>query len=163
MENMSIKVLLINKEYNYLDYMSRHLRKFECIPYEAVNGEEALELSINNNFDVAVIDNNLPYMEVCDVFNELKKLQPHVQAIFLFDKEKIADSVLESCSSSPFDYLMKPFDFMSLVQKIVAAYELRVEVLASFSEHTHVQGHSRSGVSGFFQKLRKWYSLPNVE
>lgn len=156
-----VKVLLVNKEYTFLDHMCKHLKKYEFTPFESVNGEEALELAINNNFDVAVIDNNLSNMDPCALFNELKELQPYLQGIFLFDQENTANSLLEKCKFSPFDYILKPYDFENLIQKITAAFEHRIDLLQSLLEHSFDETNDNSKEKGFFQKLRKWYSLPS--
>ncbi len=161
MQKNSIKVLLINRESPFLDYISKHLRKAEIVPYQAINAEQALELAINDNFDVAVIDKDLPGIDSCVVYNELKELQPYLQAILLIDQDNIADSVLVKCNFSPFDYIIKPCDFNSLKQKIIAAYEYKKEQLKTDSENSCNQEEDSIESLGFLQKLRKWYSLPS--
>lgn len=158
--DLPVKVLLINRELTFLEYISKRLKKFGFSPLQTVNGEEALARSISTSWEVALIDNDLPGMEGAEVFNKLKELQPDLQGILVFDREKEVTPVLEKCKFEPFQYLLKPFDFEALLQNISAAYEHRKELLKSSLQQTRKIAQTNRSISDFLKRLREFYSLP---
>lgn len=155
-----IKVLLINRELTFLEYISKRLKRSGCSPLQTVNGEEALALSVNTSLDVALIDNDLPGMKAGEVFNRIKELQPYLQGILLFDREKEVSSVLENCKFAPFQYLLKPSDFETLLQNVTAAYEHKMELLKSSPQQPLKSAQTSKSFLGLLQRLLECYSLP---
>ena len=85
----------------------------------AVNGEEALEKTFDANFDLYLLDINLPLLDGISLLKELRDASDTTPAIFLTShskKEKLRESFLHGGD----DFLTKPFESDELLLRIEA-------------------------------------------
>ena len=85
----------------------------------AVNGEEALELTYEQNFDLYLVDINLPLLDGITLLKELRNADDTTPAIFLTSHTK-KEKLKEGFASGGDDYITKPFDNEELLLRIEA-------------------------------------------
>ncbi len=89
-----------------------------CITH-APNGQEALDLTFENKFDLYLLDINVPLLDGVTLLKELREANDTTPTIFLTshkDKEMLAEGFL----SGGDDYVTKPFDSDELILRINA-------------------------------------------
>lgn len=85
----------------------------------AVSGEEAIELTFRQKFDLYLIDINLPLMDGLTLLKELREAEDSTAAIYLTSYSK-QEKLLEGFASGADDYITKPFDNDELLARIEA-------------------------------------------
>ncbi len=100
----------------------------------AKNGEEALDIAKNNDFDLYICDVMMPLMDGFHLANELRNLGKKQPLIFLTAKSMKEDKV-QGYKAGAVDYLVKPFDPDILSLKIEALFE---HYSKSTGEHTEL-------------------------
>ena len=83
----------------------------------ATSGEEAIEFSTENPFDVVITDIRMRGMSGIDVLREVKKIDVHTEVIVLTAYETL-DTARQAISFGASEYLKKPFD-LDHIQKVV--------------------------------------------
>jgi len=121
-----IKLLLVDDEVKFLESIAKRLalKNFEVT--SATTGKEAIESAENGLFDVAVVDFQMPGMDVTQVLKTLKEKHKYLEIIMLTGHATI-DSAVECTKLGAFKYLEKPYDFEKLVEVIKQAYEARLK------------------------------------
>ncbi len=87
--------------------------------YYAKNGEMALGLVLQHNFDLILLDIMMPGMngfEVCEKLKNNKDTQ-HIPIIFLSGKDSTQD-IEKAYESGGIDYVVKPFITIELITKV---------------------------------------------
>jgi DNA-binding NtrC family response regulator len=119
----------------------------------ASTGEKALELMEENEFNLLVVDKNLPDMSGLDVIEKAKELNPDAVSVVITGYSSF-DSAVEALRLGATYYLEKPFENINLVQEKInlalkkqhLAHENRVladhlrsahQELKALSESTH--------------------------
>jgi len=126
-EKPDIRVLLIDDEETLVEYLSKRLLREGFTVKATFSGEEAVEVAVNEDFDVAVVDLKMPGIDGVETQQKLKKIQPFLQSIMLTGHGAI-DTALESGRQNVFKYLLKPIEYDNLVETIREAYEKKVEL-----------------------------------
>ncbi|MFA6001306.1 MAG: response regulator [Thermoleophilia bacterium] len=121
-----IKVLLVDDEEEFVKTLSERLQMRDVDSETAFDGEQAIELVSEDEPDVLVLDLKMPGIHGLDVLRWIKNFHPEVQVIIMtghgteHDEEKAREL-------GAFDYLKKPVETDSLVQKIKVAYKTHFE------------------------------------
>lgn len=91
----------------------------------AINGEQALELTKTNNFDLILLDIMMPVMNGFEACLQLKKQEKtqDIPIIFLTAKADI-DSIRQAFESGGVDYITKPFHSEELIARVRTHLEL---------------------------------------
>jgi two-component system response regulator VicR len=115
---MSKKILIIDDEKPIVDILKFNLKKDGYSTFEAYDGEEGLNMAINNKPDLILLDVMLPKM---DGFSVCKKLREKMTTpvIMLTAKEEEVDKVL-GLELGADDYITKPFSVRELMARIRA-------------------------------------------
>lgn len=95
----------------------RALKKYNLEISEASNGQEAYDLMSQQEFDLVLLDNNMPKMRGVEVLEKLQSESKKSNAIMISarnDKTTI-DSAKEN---GAMDYIIKPFKMDNLIEKI---------------------------------------------
>ncbi|SFJ86435.1 response regulator transcription factor [Methylophaga sulfidovorans] len=98
-----------------IDYLS--LENIECD--HASNGVMGLQLSQENEYDVLLLDLNLPRMDGLTVCEKLRKQGYDIPILMLTARDQISDKIT-GFNTGTDDYLVKPFDLDELVVRIRA-------------------------------------------
>lgn len=123
---MKIRVLLVDDEEKFADYLKKRLvnRDFDVVV--AFSGEEAIKKVKETNFDVVILDVLMPGIDGIEALRAIKNLKPLTEAIMLTGHASV-ESGVEGMKLGAYDYLMKPCDTDELVSKINKAYERKAE------------------------------------
>ena len=123
----AIKVLLVDDEEDFVTTLSDRIRKRRLESETAMNGEQALELVVNQLPDVMVLDLKMPGIDGMEVLRQIKMTHPEVQVIILTGHGS-ADEQMKARLLGAYAYLEKPVNIDVLVQSIKAAYQNKMKL-----------------------------------
>jgi DNA-binding NtrC family response regulator len=123
---MKKRILLVDDEKDFVEALAERLRNRNLHVTSAFNGEEALKVLKEYNFDVAIVDVRMPGMDGIDVLKEIKKLKPLTEVLMLTGHGTV-ETAIEGMKHGAFDYLMKPCEIGALLEKIQKASERKAE------------------------------------
>ena len=121
---MSIRVLLVDDEPEFVDALSQRLelRNFEV--KTALSGDEALAILDDTQVDVIVLDVLMPGKDGIATLKEIKTRCPLTHVIMLTGNATV-ETAIEGMKIGAYDYLMKPIETAALVNKINSAAKLK--------------------------------------
>lgn len=112
-----LRILLVNDEQNLIEYLSQRLLQVGLAVRLAFCGEEAVQSATQEDFDVALVDMELPGIGGLETQKRLKRIQPYLQCIALTDEES-DDSMHMETKDCVYKFLLKPIDFETLIQSL---------------------------------------------
>ena len=115
---MSKKVLIVDDEKNIVEILKFNLKKEGFDTIEAYDGEQAMELALNEKPDLILLDVMLPKM---DGFTVCRKLRQQISTpiLMLTAREEEVDKVL-GLELGADDYITKPFSQRELMARVKA-------------------------------------------
>jgi two-component system, sensor histidine kinase and response regulator len=119
-------ILIVDDNPQNLQVLGNLLQKEKYRIEFAVNGEATLEWLKNNQFDLILLDINMPGMngfEVCKRIRSDKKLND-VPIIFL-SAESERESILKGFEVGAQDFVIKPFDSRELLARVKTQLDLK--------------------------------------
>jgi DNA-binding NtrC family response regulator len=131
MQTLPIKVLIADDEANIRQLLREGLAARLEQVMDVPGGLQALKELEKDDFDILLLDINMPDMDGIEVMKRLKLLDLPVEVIILTAHATVSTAV-EAMKLGAYDYLMKPFKIMELVPIIEKAFEkkkLRTENL----------------------------------
>jgi DNA-binding response OmpR family regulator len=119
-----LSLLLVDDEPGYLEVLEKRLSRRGVSVTPAGSGAEAIQALRGRDFDVAVVDLKMQDMDGIEVLKVLKKMEPRLEVIILtgHGSEQAAREGLEL---GAFDYLTKPCELESLLERVHAAQARR--------------------------------------
>src|SRR5918996_979406 len=127
MSTNNLRLLIVDDEEAARYGMRRALETFRCAIAEAESAEAAHALMRNSNFDLLLLDVNLPGITGLDFLNQIrseheasKTEPPHVVIITAHGSERLA---VQAVKSGAYDYLSKPFEVDDLRLVVKNAFE----------------------------------------
>ena len=129
-----MKLLLVEDEVALSAAMAKGLRKRGYAVDCAHDGEEALELYGINEYDLMILDLNLPKLDGLEVLRRIREKDAELRVLILSARSTVPDKIAGLDGGSN-DYLTKPFDFAELEARIRAL--LRQEVRTKGVELSH--------------------------
>ena len=112
-----MKLLIIEDEEDLANLLSRGLRSLGYVVDIALDGREGLELFFINDYDLVVLDINLPSMDGRLILDEIRKVNEECKVIILSARCDYSHRI-EGLDRGANDYLVKPFDFGELAARI---------------------------------------------
>jgi len=121
-----IHLLLVDDEEKFLNALTERLKLkfFDITP--VTNGEDAIAVAKKAQFDVAVVDLQMPGIDGVELLKILKKSHRFLEVIILSGHATI-DVAVECTKLGAFKVLEKPCSFDKLVETIKEAYESRLK------------------------------------
>lgn len=115
---MSRKILIVDDEKNIVDILKFNLKKESFTTIEAYDGEQAVEMALNQGPDLILLDVMLPKM---DGFTVCRKLRESINTpiLMLTAKEEEVDKVL-GLELGADDYITKPFSPREVIARVKA-------------------------------------------
>lgn len=114
-----VRVLVVEDSLPNQELLKIHLDSLGCFSDYALNGKEALELLKNNNYDICLMDLQMPVMGGLDtarhIRDDLKKTIP----IIALTAAEIQEEREKCFKSGMNDYLAKPFGIDELKEIII--------------------------------------------
>jgi Response regulators consisting of a CheY-like receiver domain and a winged-helix DNA-binding domain len=112
-----MRVLIVEDEEQLADAIARGLRLHAIAVDVAYDGEDALELASYVDYDVVVLDRDLPEVHGDDVCRELTAAPAAPRILMLTAAGRVRDRV-DGLGLGADDYLVKPFAFAELVARV---------------------------------------------
>jgi DNA-binding response OmpR family regulator len=112
-----MRVLVVEDEADLADAVARGLREWSMAVDVALDGEAALRNVDVHEYDVVVLDRDLPGLSGDVVCRRLvsRDVRPRILMLTAADR---ASDVVDGFSLGADDYLRKPFDFSELVARV---------------------------------------------
>ncbi len=112
-----IRVLLIDDEVAYVQVLAKRMAKRGIAATPSYSGDEAIHILRGADFDVAVLDIKMRYMDGLEVLKIVRRMVPEMKVIMLTGHGGEAEA-REAIKLGAYDYLLKPCDFEDLVSRI---------------------------------------------
>ncbi len=112
-----MKILLVEDEEMLSKIVTKGLEKLGYAVDKAFDGEEALCSYEVNEYDLIILDLNIPIIDGIEVLKTIRKSDLETKILILSAKTKVSDKVL-GLDLGANDYLAKPFDFEELDARI---------------------------------------------
>ena len=112
-----MRLLIVEDEKQICDMVAKSLYGVGYEVDTCYDGEEALECILTEDYDLIVLDLNLPGMDGMEILRELRRKNEETKVIILSARGQIADKV-EGLDAGANDYLSKPFHLAELEARI---------------------------------------------
>jgi len=116
-----IRLLLVDDERGFIDVVTKRLRIRNIDVANAFSGTEAIQKLRKNDFDVVILDLKMEDMDGIEVLKTLKKMDPGISVLMLTGHGS-EQAAREGIRYGAIDYLTKPCEFETLLEKIHDAY-----------------------------------------
>lgn len=113
---MSRNILVVDDDPHIREVVLFALEKAGMKAAEVANGKEALESIERHNFDLVVLDINMPELDGLEVCKELRKTSD-LPILFLSSRDEEIDRII-GLELGADDYLTKPFSPRELVARV---------------------------------------------
>ncbi|MGL4631123.1 MAG: response regulator transcription factor [Leadbetterella sp.] len=113
----SKKILIIEDELRIAQNISKGLQEKGFVTETAFDGMIGLKMALSNDFDLILLDLNLPSMNGYEVCEKIRKQKAEIPIIMLTALGETEDKI-EGFEKGADDYLVKPFDFRELLARI---------------------------------------------
>jgi len=155
-----MKLLFIDDEQTFLKYLAKRLVLDGFTVKTTFSGEEGVEAASKEDFDVAVVDLQMPGIDGIEVQKRLKDLQPFLPCIVLTGHGSV-ESALESGKYNAFKFLSKPVDMDTLIETIKAAYTHRLERegRSDVTDQQEPESKEKGTISKLYDKFRGIYGV----
>ena len=120
---MKIKLLLVDDEKDFIESLAERLELRDFDVKTALNGEEAIKLVSENEFDVIILDVKMPGKSGTETLKEIKNINQLSQVIMLTGHATV-ESAIQGMKLGAYDYIMKPTDAEELIKLINKAYKI---------------------------------------
>ncbi len=127
-----IKILWVDDEIDLLKIQILFLEEKGYQVFSANNGNDALDLIEQENFDLILLDENMPGISGLDLLPRFKKIAPSTPVVMVTKNEE-EDIMEEAVGSNISDYLLKPVK----PNHIILAIKKHVEKERLVTEKTH--------------------------
>ncbi|GAB7022319.1 response regulator [Salidesulfovibrio brasiliensis] len=111
-----MKILLVDDEIELISALAERL-SFRGIDADWTdNGDQAIELARENDYEVAVLDVKMPGMSGLELREHLKAIKPEMRFVFLSGHGSEQDFREGSAKAS--SYLIKPINIDELIERV---------------------------------------------
>ncbi|MBQ3973781.1 MAG: response regulator transcription factor [Lachnospiraceae bacterium] len=135
---MSAVILLVEDEEKLARFTELELVHEGYRVEKSGNGREALELALNNHYDLILLDIMLPGLNGLEVLRRLLK-EKQVPVILLTARDAVMDKV-SGLDAGAVDYITKPFAIEELLARIRVALKLHPASVLEKAGETKEEG-----------------------
>jgi DNA-binding NtrC family response regulator len=114
------RVLLVDDEEEFVSALSERLMLRGIEVESALNGEQALAIMMEKEFEVVILDVMMPGLGGLEVLKQIKTTHPNTQVILLTGHGATREGI-EGMRLGAFDYLIKPVDIEEMLEKMKEA------------------------------------------
>lgn len=113
-----MRILIIDDSKTIHNFLKNYLKDYDCSLVSVFNGAEGLEfLKKDSNFDLILLDWEMPVKSGPDTFDEIQKLSIKAPVCMMTSRNSMDDISL-MVNKGVKEYLIKPFTQDILVSKI---------------------------------------------
>lgn len=127
-KELKAKVLLVDDEKDFIETLSQRLKVRGLSVTSVTRGQDAVNIADKQEFDAIVLDLAMPGMDGLETLKRIRKNHPDAEIIMLTGHGSIKSGI-EAMKLGAEDYLEKPVDIKTLLQKISEAKEKRILIL----------------------------------
>jgi two-component system, NtrC family, response regulator PilR len=117
-------ILVVDDETSMREFLEVLLSKQGYKVFVAKNGQQALKMIQNNNYDLILSDIRLGDITGLEVLREAKKKNPDI-VVIMISAYSTTEIAVEAMNEGAYDFVPKPFDNNELKQTIKKALELK--------------------------------------
>jgi heavy metal response regulator len=114
-----VRILVVEDEPKVARFLERGLRQQSYAVDVAGDGDDALQLAGDHEYDLIVLDVMLPKRNGFDVLRELRASRQDTRVLMLTARDGLADRV-QGLDLGADDYLVKPFDLDEFLARVRA-------------------------------------------
>ena len=122
-----MRVLLVEDDHRIAGFVAKGLRENSYAVDVAVNGEDGLYQTEINDYDLIILDVNLPKKDGFEVCRELREAGKRTPILMLTARDAVDDRI-SGLDFGADDYLTKPFEFRELLARLRALSRRHSEV-----------------------------------
>jgi DNA-binding NtrC family response regulator len=153
------RVLVVDDDKVLQDSVRQALEFHHFFVDVADNGKEALNQVVKNDYDLVVMDVNMPEMDGIQALTEIKKYDPSIIVLILTAYSNVSDAV-KVVKEGAYNYLEKPITSDNLVALIKRALKARSLVETSvFSAPTLSLGQGDDKFVGESESMKKVFNV----
>lgn len=115
-----LPILIVDDEEEFVSTMVQRLRKRGLSSEGVLTGTAAIAKAADSDFGVVLLDMRLPDMDGGLVLQEIKKIRPESRVVILTGHASASEGE-EGIRNGAFDYLIKPVEFETLLEKLRTA------------------------------------------
>ena len=115
----NVRILIAEDEKKIADSLKQGLEENGFEAQVAYDGDIGLKLFRNENFDLVILDINLPGINGYDLCKAIRNINPGVPIVMLTAMNAVEDKI-EGFDAGADDYIIKPFDFRELLVRLRA-------------------------------------------
>ena len=130
MENK--KILIVEDQKDLADLLSLHLKDLGAEITWAADGHEGLRLACARQWDLILLDIQLPGPSGLEICRKVRQNQNYVPILLLTSRSTELDRVL-GLDNGADDYITKPFSVMELIARVRAVFR-RIDALSKPTE-----------------------------
>jgi DNA-binding NtrC family response regulator len=119
------KILIVDDEPNIRNILNVLLKKENYQVLVASSGEEGVKTAEQEDFDLAVLDINLPGINGIETMRQIKQIHSNMNFVFITAHGTFSLAV-EAIKNGGFNFVSKPFDNEEILGIINAAYQAKL-------------------------------------
>ena len=116
----AFSILVVDDEEEFVATLVQRLRKRGWAGEGVLSGSAAITRVAADDFAVILLDMRLPDMDGGRVLREIKKIRPQSRVVILTGHASASEGE-EGIKNGAFDYLLKPVEFETLLEKLQTA------------------------------------------
>ena len=129
--------MIVDDNYENLQVLGMHLQEAGYDIEFAISGKTALNWLESDDFDLALLDINMPEMNGFELCNKIRANNRHnTLPIIFLSAENQRESILKGLSIGGQDYITKPFDSRELIARVKTHIKLKksIDALESLNQ-----------------------------
>jgi DNA-binding response OmpR family regulator len=111
------RILIVEDEERISSFIAKGLRADGYVPTIVADGVEALDRAVSGEFDLVILDINLPRMDGFAVLEQMRASGSSLPVIVLTARDSVTDTV-SALEGGADDYMPKPFRFAELLARV---------------------------------------------
>jgi PAS domain S-box-containing protein len=148
---MPENVLVVDDTIAICDILTSILETENYVVTTAVDGPEALDKIQNEQFDLAIVDINLPGMNGIDVLKRIKEINADTEVMIISGYANL-DSAVEAVRAGAYDYVMKPFGLQKIIEVVKKGLDKKKQVIETRQQLNQLEVKNRE--LGLLSELR---------
>ena len=117
-----MKILLLEDDKILCDSLKEYLESEDYIVDVAYRGSDVFDLTFENDYDLYILDVNVPDVNGFDVLRELREADDNTPAMYITALTDV-NSISKGFSVGADDYIKKPFDPEELIIRIKSKFD----------------------------------------
>jgi CheY-like chemotaxis protein len=114
-----MKILIADDNQEAAEAIKKFLTRKGYSPDTAFDGKEALDLIKINNYDLVLLDHDMPEMTGLELLDYIKKNNPEMKIVMITGYTDMEGSAAKGMGAD--EYLTKPLDMLE-IEKIIEKY-----------------------------------------